>query len=117
MYSQDFPNFGGFSLMYKSSNAPLAFKTIDREIRDTKYDMVYVNFRVEKTNGEKSPETFTFNVKLVVHSNEMLLSHLFKRQVNSSEHKVILTVPERCTSRGWMCIQRGLRVLHQSFLN
>lgn len=24
-YSQDFPSFGGFSLMYKSSNVPLAF--------------------------------------------------------------------------------------------
>lgn len=42
MYSQDFPNFGGFSLMYKSSNAPLAFKTIVQENGDSKNDMVYV---------------------------------------------------------------------------
>lgn len=30
--------------MYKSSNAPLAFKTIDQEIRDSKFDKVYVIF-------------------------------------------------------------------------
>lgn len=30
MYLQDFPNFGGFSLMYKSSNVPFASKGGER---------------------------------------------------------------------------------------
>lgn len=104
--------------MYKSSNAPLAFKTIDQEIRDSKMDMVYVIILdALKNKLEKFTRNFYIQRQVGSPFKQNAVLALVKKHFNTNRNLGILTVPE-----GWSCllhmgVYTGLWILHQSFLN